>query len=70
MGAIPASVSSAFRAGASTWELRNLLLAAILSSDEEMLSITDASLKLAPNYKLVTTVSDDGQSITLIAEPK
>ena len=64
---IPRAVS--ILAHGKPYEINKLLIAAILSSEEEMLHITDSQLRAAESYKLITTIGEDG-SVTLIAEPK
>jgi hypothetical protein len=65
MSAIPRTLT--LLAHGSPQDLTRLLIAAILSSEEEMLILSDEKLREAQQYKLITTVGEDGL-ITLIAE--
>lgn len=67
MTAIPRALT--LLASGSPRDLQRLLIAAILSAEDEMLEITESHLLAAEGYKLITTVAEDDR-IVLIAEPK
>lgn len=50
-------------------DVRDVLIAAILSSEDEMLEIKESHLKAAGSYRLITTVMEDG-TVVLVCEQK
>lgn len=52
------------------FEAREIIVAAILGSDDEMFIITDQNLARAKMYKLITAVNETGDGAVIIAEPK
>lgn len=67
MVAIPKTVAALTQG--SRRDIQQLLIAAILDQEDEMLEISEATFARAAGYKLLTTVMEDGK-LVLVAEPR
>lgn len=67
MVAIPKTVAALTQG--SRRDIQQLLIAAILDQEDEMLEISDATFARAAGYKLLTTVMENGK-LVLVAEPR